>query len=279
MASTRTPATDTSTPAPAVHEHAVDDPATDHDHTHHAGDVVALPGSPNLKQLATRAKELRRGVQRGIPDDVAVVARHHPRGADLTASAESRQQVTLRDAQVALARRYGFEGWQALVQNVGRARIEERDMHRWFGVEFNNEVWQYLDGGLSPASPEEDKDLALYTVYASARHWHECGTVANTARGEYMISRVATAIGLPDLALHHARRCLDLTQAHRDAMEDWDVPFAHEALARALAATGDVEGGRMHREAAVRLTAAVGGEGDREVLEGELAKQPWFGIA
>lgn len=251
----------------------------DHDHTRHTGDAVTLPGNPNLKQLATQAKELRRGVHRGVPADVAVLTRHHPRGADLAASEESRQRVTLRDAQVALARRYGFEGWQALTQNVGRARIEERDMHRWFGVEFNNEVWDLLDGGLSAQSPQEDKDVVLYGAYASARHWHECGTVANAARGEYLIARAATAIGLLDVALRHAHRCLDLVESNPDEMADWDVPFAHEALARVLAGTGDVDGGRAHREAAVRLTAAVADDGDREMLEAELAKPPWFGLA
>jgi hypothetical protein len=269
----------TSVTPPVVHDHAVDDPARDHDHTRHAGDIVALPGNPDLKQLATRAKELRRGVQRGIPDDVAVLAGHHPRGAELTATEQSRRSLTLRDAQVALARKYGFDGWQALVQNVGRARVEQRDMHRWFGVEFNNEVWELLDGGLSPQSPQAERDLALYGAYAAARHWHECGTVANAARGEYLIARAATAAGLFDIALHHARHCLVLVEANPDEMQDWDVPFAHEALARVLAATGDLDGGRAHRETAVRLTAAVSGEGDREVLEGELARQPWFGLA
>ncbi len=278
---------DTATPVPvpdapdprAPHGHAPDDPAHDHDHTRHTGDVVPLPGNPNLRQLAAQAKDLRRGVRRGVPDDVAAVAAHHPRGAALTASEESRAGLTLRDAQLALARRYGFEGWQALVQNVGRSRVEERDMHRWFGVELNNEVWSLLDDGISPQSPQDDKDLVLYGAYAAARHWRECGTVANVARAEHAIARAATAVGLPDVALRHARRCLELVEAHPEAMADWDAPFAHEALARALAAAGDLAGGAEHRQTAVRLTAAVADPGDREVLQAELARDPWFGLA
>jgi hypothetical protein len=241
-------------------------------------DTVTLPGNPDLKQLAAQAKELRRGVQRGVPDHLATLARHHPRGAALTESAPTRRGITLRDAQLALARRYGFDGWQALVQNVGQARIEERDIHRWFGVELNNEVWELIDDGISPDSPQADRDVVLYGAYASARHWQECGTVANAARGEHLIATAATVVGLADVALRHARRCLELVEANAEAMADWDAPFAHEVLARALAATGDAAGGRAHREVAVRLTAAVADPQDRAVVEVALIRPPWFGL-
>ena len=69
------------------------------------------------------------------------------------------------------------------------------------------------------------------------------GNAANHARGEHLVARAAIAVGLPDVSLRHARRCLELVEGHPDEMEDWDAPFAHEALARALAATGDTEGG------------------------------------
>ena len=48
-------------------------------------------------------------------------------------------------------------------------------MHRWFGSEFNNEVWDLIDDGLSAGSPDADRELALYTAYAAARHWLEAG--------------------------------------------------------------------------------------------------------
>lgn len=264
--------------ATSGHDHAPDDPAHDHDHTRHEGGTVPLPGNPDLRQLATQAKDLRRAVRKGSPDDVAAFAAHHPRGAALTATPQAREAVTLRDAQLALARRHGFEGWQALVQNAGRARVEERDMHRWFGVELNNELWTLLDDGISPGSPLEDREHVLYTAYASARHWRECGTAANAARAEHGIARAAVAVGFADVALRHARRCLELVEANPDVVADWDRPFAHEALARALAATGDVAAGREHRALAVRLTAELADPEDRAVLEAELARAPWFGL-
>jgi hypothetical protein len=258
------------------HDHDV--LAADHDHTRHDGQTRTLPGNPDLRQLRAQAKDLRRGVHREVPAEVDRLRRFHPDGERLVASASARRQVTLRDAQLAVARAYGFDGWNALVQNVGNARVEERDMHRWFAVEFNNEVWDLLDGGVGPDSPDADRDLLLYGAFASARHWFECGTAANAARGEHLVSRAALAVGEPGLALRHARRCLALVQENPEVMEDWDAPFAHEALARALAATGDLAGGAVHRADAVRLTAAVADPLDREVLEVQLASGPWFGL-
>ena len=259
------------------HAHDPADPAADHDHTSGDGGAL-LPGNPDLRQLRARAKDLRRGVHRGVPADLDLLARHHPRGAALTASPGVRIAVTLRDAQLALARSLGFEGWHALVQGVGRRRVEERDMHRWFGVEFNNEVWDLLDAGIGPSSPEADRDLVLYGAYASARHWAECGGPAQQARAEHLVARAELAVGTPAVGLQHARRCLDLVLAHPDAVSDWDAPFAHEALARALAATGDAEQARRHRELAVRLTEQVADPLDREVLEAALGRGPWFGL-
>jgi hypothetical protein len=263
--------------APIAPAHTHDPAAADHDHTTADG-PAALPANPDLRQLRTRAKDVRRGVHRGVPADLDLVARHHPRGAALIASAGTRADVTLRDAQLALARSLGFEGWHALVQGVGLRRVEERDMHRWFGVEFNNEVWDLLDAGVGRQSPEADRDLVLYGSYASARHWQECGGPAQQARAEHLMARAELAVGDPAVAHRHARRCLDLVLAHPDAVSDWDAPFAHEALARALAATGDAQGARQHRELAVRLTEQVADPQDREVLEGALERGPWFGL-
>jgi hypothetical protein len=257
-----------------VHRHDPADPAHGPDHTRPDG-AAGLPGRPDLRQLRTRAKDLRRGVHRGVPADVALLAAHHPQGAALAAQPP---QVTLRDAQLALARSLGFEGWHALVQSAGRLRVEERDMHRWFGVEFNNEVWDLLDAGVGPDSPQADRDLVLYGAYAAARHWAECGGPAQQARAEHLVARAALAVGDVAAGLRHARRCLDLVLAHPDDVADWDAPFAHEALARALAATGDTASARRHRDLAVALTGRVADPQDREVLESALSGGPWFGL-
>lgn len=117
------------------------------------------------------------------------------------------------------------------------------DVHRSLGVEYNNLTWQLLDEGRpgSDASPEE-KARFLYRAYASVYHWMEtpAGSVANRARGEHLIARAAIAVGLSDVAQRHASRCLELCEQDPDAVEDWDSAFAEEAMARSLAAGGDI---------------------------------------
>ena len=85
-------------------------------------------------------------------------------------------------------------------------------------------------------------------------------------------------MGLPEVGLRHARNCLALVEEHADEMADWDAPFAHEALARALAGTGDLTGGAEHRAIAAGLTGRLADPADRTILLTELARQPWFGL-
>ena len=150
---------------------------------------------------------------------------------------------------------------------------------RSFGVDLNNEVWARLDAGdVTEDSPIEDRERLLYAAYASTHHWIRAGTVANQARGEHLISRVAARTGEPQAALRHARRCLDLVTAHPDATEDWDLAFALEALARAQAACGDLSDARETLDRAWAATAAVSDDEDRRILEQELRRPPWFGL-
>lgn len=152
-------------------------------------------------------------------------------------------------------------------------------LHRWFGVQLNNQTWQQLDEGTPNAtSPAEERTQLLVGAFASAYHWSQIGTAANRVRGEHLISRSALRVGELALALTHARRCLDLATANPEDVEDWDFGFAHEALARALAASGQTEEGLEHYKEAIRIAAAVKDQEDREVLEAEIKRGEWFGL-
>jgi hypothetical protein len=150
--------------------------------------------------------------------------------------------------------------------------------HRRFGARYNNEVWDLLDAGVDRHSPRDEQDRLLYGAYASLRHWLEAGGVREHARGEHLVSRAAVTVGYGDVAVRHARRCLELVEASPDDMADWDAPLAHEAVARALAAVGDRPGAEYHMKEAQRLTSLVPDPEDRAVLEDQLAKGPWFDL-
>ncbi|WP_112243527.1 hypothetical protein [Kribbella monticola] len=234
----------------------------------------SLPAKASLSQLRTRAKDLRKAVAKARPDAIARVRAHHP---EYRGNAVDPAAFTLRDAQLTIAREHGMNGWAELMEKVATELVEGRELHRYFGVELNNETWDLMDQ-IDENSPVGDQERLLYGAYAACLHWLEAGNEANHARGEYTIARAALRIGRPALGLEHARRCLELVLAHPDRMADWDEPFAHEALARALAATGSPDLARAELARAQELTAAVAEEGDRKVLLDELAKEPWFGL-
>jgi hypothetical protein len=57
-------------------------------------------------------------------------------------------------------------------------------------------------------------------------------------------------------------------------MEDWDLAGAHEALARAHLAAGEVEGARRHAELARAETAKIAELDDRKHIEADLDALP-----
>jgi hypothetical protein len=134
------------------------------------------------------------------------------------------------------------------------------DLHRRFGVEGNNETWRLLDAGPpGPDAPAEERERFLYRAYSSAYHWIETAsaTPANRARGEHLIARAAIAVGQYEVALGHATRCLELCRANPDAIEDWDLAFAEEAIARAHAGAGNMPAAGEHHKLATDLGAAI----------------------
>jgi len=80
----------------------------------------SLPDNPSLPRLRDEARALQRRVRAGDPDAVDAVRRHHPRPD--RALAGERAEFALHAAQTAVARRYGFPGWPAVVAHLEAAR-------------------------------------------------------------------------------------------------------------------------------------------------------------
>jgi len=126
-----------------------------------------------------------------------------------------------------------------------------------------NRTWELFDARASD-------DELIHTAHASAYHWAQVGTAANRARGEWLCARVYSVLGRAEPALHHARRCLELVETHRDEMDDWDLPAAYEAVARAELLAGDREAAERAVEAGRSACAAIAEEEDRLPIERDL---------
>ena len=142
------------------------------------------------------------------------------------------------------------------------------EKERQLAVDLFNHAWTLME--LDARTAEQDDEL-IHAAHASRHHWAAVGTPANLARGEWQLSRVYTVLGRAEPALHHARRCLAYCEANPDALEDWDLPYAHEALARAHALAGEADEVGRHAAQARELSARVAGAKDREHLEADLA--------
>jgi hypothetical protein len=226
-----------------------------------------LPDNADLSQLRQQAKELRRAYLGGSPAAIERTAAACPGMA-------ATPDFGLRDAQLVIAREHGFSNWRDLAAAVVAQQSNGRDLHRWFGVELNNATWDVIDNGLSPDSPAEEQERALYAAYASTYHWMQAGTVANQGRGEHLIATVAVSIGLLDVAATHAARYAELISQHPAAFADWDDAFAAEVLARVAAGRGDPDAARLKARAA-ELAQAVENPEDRRICLDRLAAPPW----
>jgi hypothetical protein len=145
----------------------------------------------------------------------------------------------------------------------------EKSAERQLAVDLFNEVWRLME--LEDRTPEED-DRMLHMAHASRYHWGEIGTSVNRSRGEWQVSRVYTLLGRGEPALHHARCGLEICR--QNGIEDWDLAYAYESLARAAAIGGDAEGAATWLALAESATAAVAEEEDRELLLSDLATIP-----
>ena len=117
-------------------------------------------------------------------------------------------------------------------------------------------------------SVEQDDEM-VHAAHASRYHWGEVGDAANRARGEWQCARVYSVLGRAEPAQHHARRCLEICQAN--AIGDWDLAAAYEAIARAALVAGDESGRARYTALAREACDAIADEEDRRVIEADLA--------
>jgi len=80
--------------------------------------VTTLPDRPDLDQLRTQAKELKRAFERGEQSAIDRILESHPKFAGRPADRIEGWRLSLRDAQATIARELGFTSWKALLAEV-----------------------------------------------------------------------------------------------------------------------------------------------------------------
>jgi hypothetical protein len=140
---------------------------------------------------------------------------------------------------------------------------------RQVAIDLFNHVWRLLD--VDPRTSEQD-DAMVHAAHASRWHWGQVGGAEQRAVGEWQCSRVYAVLGRPVEALHHARRCLELSAL--EGVDPFVAASAHEALARAYAVAGDTESAIAERNAAYAIAVDLEDDDDRGVIESDLGTLP-----
>lgn len=159
------------------------------------------------------------------------------------------------------------------IQQRLQSLIDEKEIpvidHRTLGADLFNRTWTLMEK--EDRTPDETDEM-IHCAHASAYHWFQVGTQANRSRSEWQCSRVHVVAGQFEQALYHARRCHELVEANADgSMEDWDLPGAYEALARAHLAVGDAAEAARWATLGREATARIADEDDRRVIEADFA--------
>lgn len=84
--------------------------------------VRSLPARPDIDHLRRQAKELHRAFRGRSASSAARVVAHHPRLRDLPIEDALAETFALADAQLVLAREYGFRSWTDLKRHTETAR-------------------------------------------------------------------------------------------------------------------------------------------------------------
>jgi len=214
-----------------------------------------------------RAERIRMLRRLELPlDDVATLVESEDPALIHRVLVDHQRRTAIRSAELKVV----LQGLQPLIdgkESVMSTPVEAID-HRRLGVDLFNKAWTLME---KAGRTEAEDDELVHCAHASAYHWLHVGTPANRARSEWQCSRMYTVLGRAEPALHHARRCLELCESNPDALEDWDLPFAHEALARAYGIAGDDEEASRHAALAGELGGRIADPEERQLLEADLA--------
>jgi len=154
---------------------------------------------------------------------------------------------------------------------MSEEKFTEEEAHKKFAINSFNLVWDLLD---KEQRTKEENDQMVNAAHASRFHWGEIGTPLEFERGEWQISRVYSVLSRPDEARHHAQRCLDICK--KNHIEDFDIAFAYESMARAAGAAGQTQEAKKYVELAREAGEKIEEQGNKDYFFGELKTVPGY---
>jgi hypothetical protein len=147
--------------------------------------------------------------------------------------------------------------------------------HEKFAKSLNGKTWDLL--GKEDRTREED-ELMVLSASASLYHWLQIGTAVHAQRGEWLLVHVFTIFEKPEPAMEHAQLCREITEKHQAEMQDFDLAYAKEVIARVYALKKDGTRAKEYHARAVELGREIADPDDKGIFDGDLKAEPWFGM-
>jgi len=148
-----------------------------------------------------------------------------------------------------------------------------QESHGAFAVGLNNLVWELL--GKGNRTDEDDRKM-LHAAHGSYYHWINVGKPINFQRGEWLVSHVYAVLNRAEPALYHALECLKITE--ENYLEDFDLAYSYEALARAYAVSGDTPNFKKFLKLAQKAGERIKETENKKLFMSDLESGPWFGM-
>jgi tetratricopeptide (TPR) repeat protein len=149
------------------------------------------------------------------------------------------------------------------------------EAHQHFARALNGQVWGLIE---KPDRSQSEDEQMVHAAHASCYHWLQVGTGLHQQRAEWLIAHVYAELGLADSALRHATRCFELTNEFADLIQDFDLAYAYEGVARAHALAGNRDQALEYIQLAEERGEAIKGEQDKAIFLGDLAGGNWHGL-
>ncbi len=208
-----------------------------------------------LRELDLGLAEIRAILRAGHADRSALLADHRSRLQALLARTQ-RQIHWLNRA---------IDHEEPIMTTTTPSTPIDDGLRRTLAVDLFNHVWTLLER--TDRTPRDDDEM-LHAAHASRYHWGEVGDAVTLARGEWQCSRVYAVLGRAEPAMWHAQRCRTLCEEH--GIGDFDIAFAHEAIARAARVGGDHATADAALVRARELAAQIADDEDRELVLSDL---------
>lgn len=149
-------------------------------------------------------------------------------------------------------------------------RYTEDEINRKLAKDTNQKAWKLLEqGDLNQYQKEE----LLSNAHVSLYYWKKIGKPENVARGQWLISRVYCVLNIPELAILYAHSTYNTCT--ENYIEDFDLAYAYEALARAYSVEGNCEKVVLYKKQAIEASQRIKSEQDKTLFMKDFNSEPW----